>query len=125
MKSAITLAFLLLMGSIVSMAAELPDLNAPVEIPDSLIMDPSPGLIHENNLESPCSSCHNQINRDIEYKLPNHFVTNMDCGSCHYTQRWIPLRIYSHINARYRRPGNFDPQDCTVCHVTNSQFMSK
>ena len=96
----------------------------PVEVPDS-VLDPTPAEIHENFPERPCSSCHSPANKEVESKWPSHFVTNKECGSFHYTQRWVPLTIYSHIGARYRLPPGQDPQECQVCHVTNSQFMTK
>ena len=101
-----------------------------VEVPAVDVPEPSPGElrpaeIHENSPEKPCSSCHSPINKDIESKLPNHFVTSKECDSCHYTQRWTPLKIYSHINARYRRKPGVDPQDCGSCHISNSQFLAR
>jgi hypothetical protein len=106
----------------VSYADELP--VAPVDVPESYV-EPTPAEIHESFPERPCSSCHNPANKEVESKWPSHFVTNKECGSCHYTQRWIPLTIYTHIGARYRLSPGQDSQNCQACHTTNSQFMTK
>ena len=99
---------------------------APVEVPDGLSVEPpSTAEIHESFPDRPCSSCHSPINKDVESKWPSHFVTNKECGDCHYTQRWIPLKIYSHMAARYRRSNDVDPQECKSCHTSNSQFLAK
>jgi hypothetical protein len=126
MKLAITLVLLLLMGSfpVFSVAQERFEIK-PIEVPEPAIAEPNPAEIHENSQDKPCSSCHAPINREIESKLPSHFVTNKECGECHYTQRWIPLRIYSHTSARYRRPMDTDPQECLACHMSNSQFLAQ
>jgi len=131
MKKTLLLAFMVMNFSFLAMPVNAAGRSVdvgPVDVPEQKVETPRPAEIHENIQDTPCSSCHAPMNPDIESKLPSHFVTNKECGTCHYTQRWIPLRIYTHINARYAgslRKNDADPQDCTACHITNNQFMAK
>ncbi|MES9973538.1 MAG: hypothetical protein ABW094_04705, partial [Candidatus Thiodiazotropha sp.] len=55
-------------------------------------------------------------------KPTGHFVTTVQCDSCHTTNGWLPVTNYSHISSRYPgdHRGNFG---CNVCHTSNSESV--
>ncbi len=66
-----------------------------------------------------CSSCHN--GSAATGKSSSHFVTTMQCDSCHRTSAWEPLITYQHLSGSY--PGNHGKNlSCKSCHKSNSQI---
>ncbi len=98
----------------------------PVDVPEKVVIQPTPAEIHADApLEQKCTSCHGPNSVDAESKPLNHFLTTRDCGVCHFNKSWVPLRIYTHMSARYRPNPAVDPMDCLACHVTNTEFQAR
>lgn len=95
----------------------------PVDVPEQMVIQPTPAEIHEDFPDRTCGSCHTQSNQEAEPKPLNHFLTTKDCGQCHFNKNWIPLRLYSHLTGKYRP--NATPQECLSCHTSNSEFFAK
>lgn len=94
-----------------------------VDVPEKMVVQPTPAEIHEDFPDRSCASCHTPSNQEAESKPLNHFLTAKDCDKCHFSKSWIPLRLYSHLSARYRP--NSDPQNCSSCHMSNSEFLAR
>lgn len=94
-----------------------------VDVPEKMVVQPTPEEIHQEFPERACSSCHAPNSLDAEPKPLNHFLTTRDCGACHFDKSWVPLRIYQHRTGRYRP--NATPQDCLSCHTTNSEYIAR
>jgi hypothetical protein len=68
-----------------------------------------------------CSTCHNGVN--ATGKPANHFITSLQCDSCHNTRTWLPLIPYRHTSPNY--PGDHAPGiRCVSCHTGNSQIVT-
>ena len=109
------------------------DVN-PVDVPEKVVIQPTPAEIHEGSEPGQaCQSCHGANSLDAEKKPMNHFMTTRDCGTCHFNKSWVPIRNYTHMNGRYqamlrdtRRPEPVtDPQDCANCHFSNNEFLAR
>lgn len=98
----------------------------PVDVPEKVVIQPTPDEIHRDApVDQKCSSCHGPNSLDAETKPLTHFLTTKDCGTCHFNKSWIPLRIYTHLSARYRPNSDVDPTDCAGCHTTNTEFQAR
>lgn len=95
----------------------------PVDVPEKMVVQPTPEEIHEESITRTCSSCHIQGDLEAEPKPLNHFLTTKDCGACHFNKSWVPLRFYSHLTGKYR--ANATPQECKSCHTSNSEFLAR
>jgi hypothetical protein len=127
MKTLRTLALVLLMVTFSTFAgaADTKDrVEVPaVDVPETMVVQPTSAEIHEDSRERTCVSCHSPNNQDAESKPLNHFLTTKDCGQCHFNKSWIPLRQYSHLSGKYRP--NSTPQECASCHTSNSEFLAR
>lgn len=102
---------------------------APVDVPEKVLIQPTPAEIHEDaEPGQTCTSCHGQNSLDAEKKPLTHFLTTKDCGACHFNKSWVPLRNYTHMNGKYsgmlRDNPDISPQDCNECHTTNTEFQA-
>lgn len=95
----------------------------PVDVPEKMVIQPTPEEIHAESMTRTCGSCHIQGDLEAEPKPLNHFLTTKDCGACHFSKSWVPLRFYSHLTGKYRP--NATPQDCQSCHTSNSEFLAR
>lgn len=97
-----------------------------VDVPEKKVIQPTSEEIHmDAPPDQKCSSCHGPNSLDAEIKPLDHFLTTKDCGICHFNKSWIPLRIYTHLSARYRPKPDVDPTDCKGCHVSNNEFQAR
>jgi hypothetical protein len=94
-----------------------------VDVPEKILIQPTPAEIHEESFDRACNSCHNPSNPDTEHRPLNHFLTSRECVKCHLSKSWVPLRLYSHLTPKYK-PGP-SGQDCLSCHTSNSEYYAK
>ncbi len=95
----------------------------PVDVPEKMVVQPTPEEIHQESFTRSCGSCHIQGDLEAEPKPMDHFQTTKDCVACHFNKSWVPLRYYSHLTGKYRP--NDTPQECLSCHTTNSEFHAR
>ena len=128
MKALRTLVGLMLLVSVTVFAADAGpngkrvDVD-PVDVPEKAVVQPTPEEIHEESITRTCNSCHVQGDPEAEPKPLNHFLTTKDCGACHFSKSWVPLRFYSHLTGKYKP--NATPQDCLSCHTSNNEYLVK
>lgn len=101
----------------------------PVDVPEKMVVQPTPAEIHEDNTNTrSCESCHTKSDQ-AEPKPMNHFLTTKDCGACHFSKSWVPLKVYQHLTGRYpgalRSKPDADPQECRACHISNSEYLAR
>ncbi len=92
-----------------------------VDVPETMVVQPTPEEIHEDSITRSCSSCHVHGDMKAEPKPMNHFLTTRECGDCHFSKSWVPLRYYRHLSGRYKP--NATPQECLSCHASNSEYL--
>lgn len=126
MKAVRALIWLMLLVSATAFAADGDKKRVdvePVDVPEKAVVQPTPEEIHEESITRTCSSCHIQGDLEAEPKPLDHFLTTKDCGACHLSKSWLPLRFYSHLTGKYRP--NSTPQECKSCHTSNSEFLAR
>ena len=97
-----------------------------VDVPEKMVVPPTSKEIHDDFPERSCQSCHSGIESGALQKPLNHFVTTTrDCGACHLSQTFLPLRLYRHRSPKYKADPARPPQDCNLCHTSNSEFYAK
>lgn len=96
-----------------------------IEVPEEILVEPTPQEVHEENLSRKCSSCHTPVNPEVQSKFLNHFQTSRECDTCHLSKSWLPLRLYSHLTPKYRARAGQDSQECLSCHVSNSEYFAR
>lgn len=96
----------------------------PVDVPEKMVVEPTSEEIHEDMTNTrTCGSCHTKSDLQAEPKPMNHFLTTKDCGACHFSKSWVPLRYYTHLSGRYKP--NATPEDCLSCHTSNSEYLAR
>ena len=67
-----------------------------------------------------CSTCHD--GHQATGEPTGHFITTLQCDSCHSTTSWLPV-VFRHTSSAYPGDHAGNPP-CTACHTSNTQTIA-